>query len=216
LVIITDAREAEAGGRMPPHQVFDQPALFAPITKAARRLRPEDGVDVLEDLLDFALDQPEGPIHIDLSAESAGTAVTAASPPPRAAAREGVTGDRATAENLRAASRRPAILAGTQARAQGVAAPLRQFAEKLRCPVLTSYKAKGVLADSHPQVIGHFTGARAEFDALARADLVLVATNHREYIEMGTDPLKAAGPTLFADIWNVFGTGKVFFGSDEL
>ena len=189
LVLITDAREVESGGRMPPHQVFDQPALFAPITKAARRLRPEDGIDVLEDLLDLALDEPKGPVHLDLSAEAAGsvagapvgTAISGASRPPRAAAREGVTGDRAAAEKLLAASRRPAILAGTQARAPGVAAPLRRFAEQLRCPVLTSYKAKGVLADDHPGVVGHFTGARAEFDVLAGADLL---------IAVGLDPVE--------------------------
>ena len=185
LVLITDAREAAAGGRMPPHQVFDQPALFAPITKAARRLRPEDGVDVLEELLDLALDEPKGPVHLDLSTEVAGapvgTAISGASRPPRAAAREDVTGDRAAAKKLLAASRRPAILAGTQARAPGVAAPLRQFAEQLRCPVLTSYKAKGVLADDHPRVVGHFTGARAEFDVLAGADLL---------IAVGLDPVE--------------------------
>jgi len=187
LVLITGARGAAAGGRMPPHQVFDQPALFAPITKAARRLRPEDGVDVLGELLDVALDEPKGPVHLDLSAEAAGsvapvgTAMSGASRPPRAAAREDVTGDRAAAEKLLAGSRRPAILAGTQARAPGVAAPLRRFVEQLRCPVLTSYKAKGVLADDHPRVVGHFTGARAEFDVLEGADLL---------IAVGLDPVE--------------------------
>ncbi len=43
LVIITDAREAGANGQMPPHQTFDQPALFAPIVKDSRRLRPHRG-----------------------------------------------------------------------------------------------------------------------------------------------------------------------------
>jgi len=185
LVIITDAREADAGGRMSPHQLFDQPALFAPIVKDSRRLRPEDSARVLEELLDFALDEPKGPVHIDLSAEAAGTTVARASRgaagPPRAAVQEGVTGDLATVGKLLAASRRPVILAGTQTRAQGVAAPLRQFAEELRCPVLTSYKAKGVLADGHPRVVGHFTGARAEFEVLKGADLL---------IAVGLDPVE--------------------------
>ena len=38
VVAITDAREPDAGTA--PHQVFDQQALFAPITKASRRLTP--------------------------------------------------------------------------------------------------------------------------------------------------------------------------------
>ena len=182
LVIITDAREADAGGQMPPHQIFDQAALFAPIVKDSRRLRSEDGARVVEELLDFALDEPQGPVHIDLSAAVAGTAVDAgASRPPHSAVREGVTGDLEAVGRLLAASRRPVILAGTQTRAQGVAAPLRQFAEALRCPVLTSYKAKGVLADGHPRVVGHFTGARAEFEVLRHADLL---------IAVGLDPIE--------------------------
>ena len=185
LIIITDAREADTGGRMPPHQIFDQPALFAPIVKDSRRLRPEDAARVLEELLDFAFDEPKGPVHIDLTAEAAGTGVptgvTGQSRPPRAILREGVTGDLAVVAKLLAASRRPVILAGTQTRAAGVAAPLRQFAEELRCPVLTSYKAKGVLADGHPRVVGHFTGARAEFDILEGADLL---------IAVGLDPVE--------------------------
>jgi len=186
LVIITDARQADAGGRMPPHQVFDQAALFAPIVKDSRRLRPEDGARVLEELLDFAFDEPKGPVHIDLSAEAAGRVVGTGVPAggtgtPRAAVREGVTGDLAAVGKLLAASRRPVVLAGTQTRAEGVAAPLRQFAEALRCPVLTSYKAKGVLADGHPRVVGHFTGARAEFDVLKGADLL---------IAVGLDPVE--------------------------
>ena len=194
LVIVTDAREADGAGRLPPHQTFDQPALFAPIVKAARRLRPEDGVKVLEELLDFALDEPKGPVHIDLSAEAAGTAVTATSAPPRAAVQEAVTGDTETAAALLAASRRPAILAGTQTRAQGIAAPLRQFAEALRCPVLTSYKAKGVLDDGHPRVVGHFTGARAEFEVLKGADLLIAVG--LDPVEVIPAPWRAKAPLL--------------------
>lgn len=181
LVIITDAREADAGGRMPPHQLFDQAALLAPIVKDSRRLRPEDGVKMLEELLDFALDEPRGPVHIDLTAEAAGTGVTSVSRPTRAELREGVTGELAVVGKLLAACRRPVILAGTQTRLPGVAAPLRQFAEELRCPVLTSYKAKGVLADGHPRVVGHFTGARVEFEVLKGADLL---------IAVGLDPIE--------------------------
>jgi acetolactate synthase-1/2/3 large subunit len=203
LVIVTDAREADTsgggGGRAPPHQIFDQPALFAPIVKASRRLRPEDGAKVLEDLLDFALDEPKGPVHVDLSSDAAGTvvgteAVGAAQPPRAAAAREGLTGDLAAVAKLLAASRRPAILAGTQTRAQGVAAPLRQFAEELRCPVLTSYKAKGVLADGHPRVIGHFTGARSEFEVLKGADLLIAVG--LDPVEVIPAPWRAEAPLL--------------------
>jgi acetolactate synthase-1/2/3 large subunit len=42
---------------------------------------------------------------------------------------------------------------------------------------MTTYKAKGVIADDHPQTIGHFTGARSEAEALVQkeseADLIV-------------------------------------------
>lgn len=185
LVVITDAREADAEGRRPPHQVFDQPALFAPLVKASQRMQPEHGVETLEDLLDSALTQPFGPVHVDLTAEAAGTAVAAVTresrPPATATDPEAVTGEVEAAARLLATCRRPVLIVGTQTRAAGVAAALHDFAARLGCPVLTSYKAKGVLADGHPQVIGHFTGARAEFDAMAGADLVLA---------VGLDPIE--------------------------
>ncbi len=195
LVIITDSREADERGHPPPHQVYDQPALFGPVTKASRRLRPEDGVAVLEELLDVALAQPFGPVHIDLTAEAAGAAVTTAPRPPRAdPGPEPIAGDTEVAAKLLASHNRPILIVGTQARAAGVAAALRDFAETLGCPVLTSYKAKGVLPDNHPQVIGHFTGARAEFDALARADLLLAVG--LDPIEVIPAPWRAEAPLI--------------------
>ncbi len=183
LVAITDAREPDTG--TPPHQVFDQQALFAPITKASRRLTPEDGARVLDELLERALAQPQGPVHIDLSAQDAGSALAGAPAATTGEAAEtnpgAVAGDIEAARRLLAQSRRPLLAAGIQARAAEAAAALRRLAEALRCPVLTSYKAKGVLADDHPQVVGHFTGARAEAAALARADLVLC---------VGVDPVE--------------------------
>jgi UDP-N-acetyl-D-mannosaminuronic acid dehydrogenase len=49
----------------------------------------------------------------------------------------------------------------------------------------------------------------------ADADFLLLATNHDAYREWGTDGLRAAGKTLVADVWNVFGTGKVFFTAPD-
>ena len=46
---------------------------------------------------------------------------------------------------------------------------------------------------------------------LQQADAVLLCTNHEAYQSLDPALLAAAGPTLVADIWNVFGTGQVFF-----
>lgn len=53
---------------------------------------------------------------------------------------------------------------------------------------------------------------------LAQTDFLLVATNHQVYTDEGPAALRAAGRSLLvADVWNLFGTGKVFFTApDEL
>ncbi len=68
-----------------------------------------------------------------------------------------------------------------QARARGLGGALGRLVEALGCPLLTSYKAKGVMPDDHAQVIGHFTGARAEAELLAEADLA---------VSVGLDPVE--------------------------
>src|SRR5437588_11051771 len=46
------------------------------------------------------------------------------------------------------ASRRPVLIAGHGARQ--ATGPLRQLAERLNAPVLTTFKAKGLVPDTHP------------------------------------------------------------------
>jgi thiamine pyrophosphate-dependent acetolactate synthase large subunit-like protein len=46
------------------------------------------------------------------------------------------------------ASRRPVLIAGHGS--WQAAGPLRQLAERLNAPVLTTFKAKGLIPDTHP------------------------------------------------------------------
>lgn len=48
------------------HQVMDQSALMAPITKAQFRVAPGTGAHVVQKALAVALADPPGPVHIDL------------------------------------------------------------------------------------------------------------------------------------------------------
>ena len=81
-----------------------------------------------------------------------------------------------------------------EARAGGTARALRRLVETLGCPAMTTYKAKGVIADDHPQTIGHFTGARSEAEALARtesqADLIVF---------VGVDPVELIAAPWFLE-----------------
>ena len=78
-------------------------------------------------------------------------------------------------------SLRPVLIVGLQTRQRALSEQLRRFSERLNCPVLVSYKAKGVVAESDPLFVGTFTGATAESELLARADLI---------ISVGLDPIE--------------------------
>lgn len=153
------------------HQFFDQRAMTAGVVKGYAR--GEDGG--LGALLDLAMEAPRGAVHLDLTGEAARRAPLAE--PPRAATpRAPDLGDAAA---LLAGAKRPVILAGLEAR--DAAAPLRALAEALACPVLVTYKAKGVLPDAHPLHAGIFTGGTLEAPLVDRADLI---------IQAGLDPVE--------------------------
>lgn len=170
VVLITDGPASSL------HQAFDQNALFRPITKARSRLRPENGAAAIEAAIETALTPPWGPVQLDLTAADAMAAVSAAAPDARAASAAKV--DPTTLDSARkmlAAARRPVMLVGLEARHGVAPAALRKLAEALACPVLLTYKAKGVLPDAHPCAVGMVTGAAAEADCIGRADLIVCA-----------------------------------------
>ncbi|MGC8639584.1 MAG: thiamine pyrophosphate-binding protein [Isosphaeraceae bacterium] len=82
--------------------------------------------------------------------------------------REGIT----EAVSLLATARRPIILAGGGALWAGAADEVRQLARQLRCPVITTLNAKGLLDERDPFSLGHARSVRAKA-ALPHADLML-------------------------------------------
>ncbi|MFQ5955673.1 MAG: thiamine pyrophosphate-binding protein, partial [Kiloniellales bacterium] len=195
LLLVSDCADEEAA--VPPHQVFDQRALFAPLTKATCRLGAEDAGQVIEDMLETAMAPPPGPVHIDLSARQAATPITGPTPtlatparaspealprreasprreaPPPPPPPDPPEADVAAARALLSRSRRPVIVAGLEAREAAAAAALGRLLDGLDCPLMTTYKAKGAVSDRDRRVVGAFTGAKAEADCVGRADLIL-------------------------------------------
>lgn len=177
VIVFTDTHEAAAIA--PPHQIFDQQALFAPITKAQRRLSPETGPSDIEELLDLAAAEPPGPVHIDLAAGDAAQTVPSRHADPVPAQTSplsdptGPDAAAAAAAALISQSRRPALIVGLQCRHPDRAAAANRLAAAVGGPVMTTYKAKGVIADDHPLVTGTYTGARSDDTVLSQADLVV-------------------------------------------
>jgi len=182
LIVITDADERD--DRLPPHQSFDQQALFAPITRGTLRLHADNADTDLDRLIQSTLTDPRGAVHIDLSAKQARAQIRSTresldSRPQKSPAKpSNPTNDMAA---LLSDSARPVLIVGLQARREKVCEKIRQLADRLGCPVLVSYKAKGVIADSNPLFAGSFTGATAESELLSRADLILT---------LGLDPIE--------------------------
>ncbi len=171
VLLFTDAHEEEKTA--PPHQIFDQRALFAPISKAQLRLTPANAGD-FPALADLAAAEPPGPVHIDLSAGDAAAAVQPGDPPeaaPRSTPPETETLTRAA--DLMANAKRPVLIAGHQARPSDRAAAVRAFASALGGPAMTTYKGRGLIPHDSREFAGTFTGSKSDGIVLSEADLIL-------------------------------------------
>ncbi len=161
------------------HQVIDHAAILAPITKA--RFRAETGTEdlVTDKALTIAQAPRRGPVHIDLPITVAERTI-----PPRAVvrtrpARQGLSPDLDAAAAMVARARRPLVLAGLDLVDAAGAAALDQFLSATGAPLLTTYKAKGLLPESDPRVIGA-VGLSPIADRIVRplvetADLIVLA-----------------------------------------
>lgn len=192
LLVLTDSYDSRIHAHVT-HQKIDHSRLFEPLTKARGRATADNAAPLLHGLLRTALTPPFGPVHCDLSASDAAAEVRdgVSAPGPAQAARgaESAKADPDAARALVAGARRPAIVAGAQAR-RGGAEALAALAEALACPVLTTYKAKGVYPDGAARHAGLFTGGAAEAPWLAECDLLIL---------FGVDPVElVASPWPYA------------------
>ncbi|WP_170979311.1 thiamine pyrophosphate-binding protein [Roseomonas sp. HF4] len=175
VVLVTDGF-TEAQTRWITHQVFDQQRATAAFVKGHARCEDGDAAAAFEALLDTAQAHPRGAVHLDLTSAAAKRVAQGA---PRAKAAVAPMPDLGALRAALAGARRPVLVLGLEA--TEAAPDLRMLAEALGCPVLVTYKAKGVLPDAHPQVVGIFTGGTLEAACVNEADLILLA---------GVDPVE--------------------------
>jgi len=138
------------------HQVIDQQALLAPITKASFQVAEGNAQAIVQKALALARADPPGPVHIDLPDTLARTPAPDM-PGPAPVAEPATLGPGAvldaTLDRLRTA-RAPLILAGVGAVLHGAGDAIRHLAEGHGIPVLTTYKAKGIVPEDHPLALG--------------------------------------------------------------
>ena len=161
------------------HQVIDQHALFAPITKATVKIQPGNAHSAIPDALNLAVEGRPGPVHLQVSTEDAVAETTAdggaGSPfvphkPTPVAAHE-----LASAQEILSGARRPLIVAGLGVEPQRPYAAIRALAASVGAPVVVTPKAKGALAADHPLSAGTIglTSTDPVYDLLEEADCVV-------------------------------------------
>ncbi len=163
------------------HQVLDQQAVLAPITKATFRLTPNAAHVQADKAVALALEGRMGPVHLDVMTDVADAPVPAEPPAPRVPASPvALTGAALeTARGWLAKAQRPVMIAGVDAMNQRAEPDIAAFCERFGVPLITSYKAKGTMPEDHPLCLG---GAGLSplanghvFPVLQAADLVICA-----------------------------------------
>jgi acetolactate synthase-1/2/3 large subunit len=167
------------------HQVFDQKSVLAPLVKAASRLDGEHVAAELEALVAAMKTAPWGPVYLELTGAGARRLVEDDEPGEHPRVDQSLpSSSLESALKLLAASRRPVLLVGLEARSPGIGELICAFAERLGAPVLCTYKAKGIVPDTHPNAVGLFTGGAVERDCVGQADLIVLC---------GLDPVELIG-----------------------
>ena len=169
------------------HQVLDHQAVLNEVTKATFKLTAE-GADIIADkAVSVAMAPRPGPVHIDVPISVADMEVAPKRLRRLALASPVVPAgpDLAQAREWLGTAKKPVIIAGLDVLTEGSHGDLQAFAERFNIPVITSYKAKGVLREDHPLCLG---GAGLS----PRADTVLVpfVKNADLIICAGYDPIE--------------------------
>ncbi len=164
------------------HQVFDHTLLLSSVTKASLSI-VDGAVDVIVDkAISIATEDPPGPVHLDVPISVADSEQPAAAPVRRAKIQRGAPADGDALTRVRgwlAEARRPVMVAGLEVLSQGAESSVADFACRLNIPLVTTYKAKGILAEDHPLSLGAAgLSPRADkilLPLLTDSDLVLLA-----------------------------------------
>ena len=176
------------------HQVFDHSELLKSVTKAS--IKVVDGaVDVaIDKALAIALDGQPGPVHVDVPISVAAKEQPAQDfpaereiivrnmPSPSAPA-EGAALE--SARNWLREAKQPLMIAGVDVLNQHAEKAVAEFTRDFMIPLITTYKAKGVLPEDDPLALGG-----AGLSPLADKQLLPLLRESDLIILAGYDPIE--------------------------
>ncbi|MEM8581070.1 MAG: thiamine pyrophosphate-binding protein [Pseudomonadota bacterium] len=185
MIVLTGCVDADTA-QVYTHQVLDQRRVFEGVTKASFTLSAGAAHVIVDKALGIATEGRPGPVHIDVPI-SVAEAAASGQGTLRPTARKMVPAA-PSLEAARAALRdakRPLIVAGLDALSNEGARAVASAAEALGAPVVTTYKAKGLLPEDHPLALGG-AGLSPKADAILlplvqQADVILA---------LGYDPIE--------------------------
>lgn len=181
------------------HQVLDHRAVFAPITKATFTLTPKAAAVQADKAVRIATGGAggrAGPVHIDvpISVADAPVADAMVQLPDIAPAAMGPAAQD-TARGWLANAERPIMLAGLDAVRDDAGPAIRAFCEAHGVPLVTTYKAKGLLDETHPLALGG-----AGLSPLADTHLLPLFRDADLIILAGYDPIEMR--TGWREVWD--------------
>ena len=195
LIVLTGCVDPHEAARYT-HQVLDHRAVFAPITKATFTLDAQAAGVIAEKAIGIATEGRAGPVHIDVPI-SVADAPGRAYPQRRAVASDVMPAgaDLQIARGWLASAERPVMIVGLDVLKDTACETVRAFAEVHNIPVITTYKAKGVIPEDHPLALGAAglspLADRHLLPFVKQADLVICA---------GYDPIEMRPG--WQDVWD--------------
>ncbi len=221
LLITTNQHRAAAYPHSGMFMDLDTAALFEPLTKWSAVVHdPRRMPELVRRAFREALSGRPGPVHLDVPQDVLAAECTFADDefdlPPgryRVTARPRANAEQiAAAADLLRRARRPIIVAGGGVVTSGAERRLREFAQRLRAPVLPTQMALGAVATDSPFYVGHggIIGGDAVRVAFEQCDTIVaigcrfsswmwdqhgpLARRHHRLININIDPAALGAP----------------------
>ena len=196
LIVLSGCMDADEAERYT-HQVVDQQAVYRPITKASFCLNARAAHTIADKAVGIATEGRMGPVHIDvpISVADAQVPETPSVSRPAASSTAPVGVDLAMARGWLENAQRPVMIVGVDVLNQHAHAAVIEFAEDHNIPVITTYKAKGVIPEDHALSLGG-----AGLSPLADKHLVPFVQSADLILCVGYDPIEMRPG--WRDIWN--------------
>lgn len=196
LIVLTGCVEADEAETYT-HQVLDHAAVFSPITKGTFRVSAGAADVVADKAVRLALEGRPGPVHIDLPIGTAdmplGRARRASLPPALPVVPCGP--EWGAARGWFAGAARPLAILGLDVMVEGSGDAVKAVLERHGIPFLTTYKAKGVIAEDHPLGLG-----AAGLSPLADRHLLPLVQAADVILCLGYDPIEMRAG--WRDVWD--------------